>query len=46
MERKTRSLRENVVWELVELPQNRKVIGSKWVSKVKTNGDGRSCGSI
>ena len=30
MEREMRSLRENEVWELVELPPDRKVVGSKW----------------
>ena len=29
------SLMENKTWELVELPTNRKTIGSKWVFKVK-----------
>ena len=41
MEAEMRSLRRNDVWELVELPENRKVIGSKWVYKVKVDSDGR-----
>ena len=41
MEREMRSLRENEVWELVELPPDRKVVGSKWVFKVKTDEVGR-----
>ena len=32
-----RSLEENDVWELVELPDGRKAVGSKWV---KTGADG------
>jgi hypothetical protein len=34
------SLKSNEVWELVEPPANRKVIGSKWVFKRKMNADG------
>ena len=34
------SLHENIVWELVELPKDRKPVGSKWVFKVKINADG------
>ena len=34
------SLCDNRVWELVELPEGRKPVGSKWVFKVKTNADG------
>ena len=34
------SLKENEVWELSTLPPGKKAIGSKWVYKVKTNGDG------
>ena len=34
------SLQDNNVWELVELPKDRKPVGSKWVFKVKTNEDG------
>ncbi len=40
MESEMRSLKENDVWELVKLPENRKVVGSKWVFKVKIDGDG------
>ena len=36
-----RSLVENDVWELVQPPVNRKIVGSKWVFKVKRDGDGR-----
>ncbi len=35
-----RSLERNDVWDLVELPEKRKVVGSKWVFKLKTNEDG------
>ena len=31
MERELESLRSNDVWDLVELPKDRKAIGSKWV---------------
>ena len=31
------SMEINVVWELVDLPQNRQAIGSKWIFKRKLN---------
>ncbi|MCP4491938.1 MAG: DDE-type integrase/transposase/recombinase [Gammaproteobacteria bacterium] len=34
------SLLENKTWDLVELPKGRKVVGCKWVFKVKHNADG------
>ena len=34
------SLRDHDVWELVELPEDCKPVGSKWVFKLKTNADG------
>ena len=34
------SLHDNSVWELVQLPEGRKPLGSKWVYKVKMNADG------
>ena len=40
MESEMQSLKENDVWELVELPKGRKTVGSKWVYKVKTGADG------
>ena len=40
MEFEMKSLEENEVWDLVELPKDRKAIGSKWVYKVKTGADG------
>ena len=40
MRNEMRSLRENNVWDLVELPKDKKAIGSKWVFKLKTNTDG------
>ena len=40
MEVEMKSLKENEVWDLVELPKDRKAIGSKWVYKVKTGADG------
>ena len=40
MEQELKSLKENKVWELVELPKDRKIIGSKWVYKLKSGPDG------
>ena len=40
MEAEMKSLQANRVWELMELPPNRKVIGSKWIFKRKMNADG------
>ena len=40
MEAEMNLLKENKVWDLVELPKGRKAIGSKWVYKVKTRADG------
>ena len=34
------SLLDNDVWKLVEPPKDRKIVGSKWVFKVKTSEDG------
>ena len=34
------SLHQHNAWDLVELPQGHKSVGSKWVFKVKTNADG------
>ena len=36
-----KSLNMNDVWDLVELPKDRKAVGSKWVFKVKVGADGR-----
>ena len=41
MESEMKSLKENNVWDLVELPPGRKPVGSKWVYKVKTGADGK-----
>ena len=40
MKEETKSIQENDVWDLVELPKDRKAVGSKWVFKVKTAADG------
>ena len=40
IETEMKSLKENDVWELVELPTGRKTVGSKWVYKVKTGAHG------
>ena len=38
--KKLKSLYTNEVWDLVELPQGRKAVGSKWGFKLKVNVDG------
>ena len=40
MEKEMKSLKDNDIWELVELPKGRKAVGSKWVFKAKTDADG------
>ena len=40
MEREIESFHSNEVWELVELPPNWKVVGSKWIFKRKVDADG------
>ena len=40
MDRELESLRIHDVWDLVELPKDRKAVGSKWVFKLKMNADG------
>ncbi|GJT63387.1 putative retrotransposon ty1-copia subclass protein [Tanacetum coccineum] len=34
------SIKDNKVWDLVELPPNGKTVGSKWLFKKKTDMDG------
>ncbi len=41
METEMKSLKSNDVWDLVELPVDRKEVGSKWVYKVMVDGDGQ-----
>ena len=40
MRKKIESIQSNEVWDLVELPANRKPVGSKWVLKRKIKADG------
>ena len=40
MKNEIESIHDNDVWDLVELPKDRKAVGSKWVFKVKTTADG------
>ena len=40
MEKEMESLQTNKVWDLVELPKDRRVVGSKWVFKTKRSADG------
>ncbi|CAI7863981.1 unnamed protein product [Closterium sp. NIES-53] len=41
MESELKSIEENDTWELVELPEGRKAITSKWLFKIKSNADGK-----
>nr|GEV82996.1 hypothetical protein [Tanacetum cinerariifolium] len=38
------SMKDNQVWRLVDLPPNGKTVGSKWISKKKTDMDGNFFG--
>jgi hypothetical protein len=40
MNEKMAALNANAIWEMVALPEDKKVIGCKWVYKVKHNADG------
>ncbi|CAI7782320.1 unnamed protein product [Closterium sp. NIES-54] len=40
MESELKSIEENNTWELVELPEGRKAITSKWLFKIKSDADG------
>lgn len=40
LKKEIESLYSNNVWNLVELPKDRKAVGSKWVFKVKVDADG------
>lgn len=40
MKSEMKSLKDNDVWDLVELPAGREAVGSKWVFKLKTGADG------
>ncbi|CAI7775092.1 unnamed protein product [Closterium sp. NIES-53] len=41
MESELKSIEENSTWELVELPEGRKAITSKWLFKIKSNAGGK-----
>ncbi|CAI7799876.1 unnamed protein product [Closterium sp. NIES-53] len=41
MESELKSIEENGIWELVELPEGRKAITSKWLFKIKSDADGK-----
>ncbi|CAI7848905.1 unnamed protein product [Closterium sp. NIES-54] len=41
MESKLKSIEENGTWELVELPEGRNAITSKWLFKIKSGADGK-----
>ena len=40
MENEMKSLEHNDVWDLVELPKDRRAVSSKWVFKIKTDANG------
>jgi hypothetical protein len=40
MDEEMAMLDANVIWELIVLPKDKKVIGCKWVYKIKHNPDG------
>ena len=40
MQKEMKSIQENDVWALVELPKGRKTVGSKWIFKHKLNAEG------
>ena len=40
MEEELESMWKNQVWDVVDLPSNRKTIGNKWVLKIKRKADG------
>ena len=40
MEEEMESMKVNHVWDLVDLPPNRKAIGNKWVLRIKRKADG------
>ena len=40
MKQEMKSLRDNFTWNLVQLPQDRKAVGSKWIYKIKIKADG------
>lgn len=40
MQEEMESLKANNTWEITDLPDDRRAIGSKWVFKIKTNVDG------
>ncbi|CAI7897674.1 unnamed protein product [Closterium sp. NIES-53] len=41
MESELKSIEENGMWELVELPEGHKAITSKWLFKIKSDADGK-----
>ena len=40
MENEMKSLKDHDVWDLVDLPEGKRIVGSKWVFKVKMAADG------
>ena len=40
MEEELKMINKNGTWELVDRPKNQKIIGVKWVFRIKYNSDG------
>ena len=40
MDEEMKALHKNETWELVDIPPRRKVVGNKWVCKLKKLNDG------
>ena len=40
IEKEIESIKENKVWELVDLPPEHRAIGNKWILKIKRQADG------
>jgi len=40
MNEEIKLIEKNKTWELMDKPKGKKIIGFKWVYKIKNNGDG------
>jgi Reverse transcriptase (RNA-dependent DNA polymerase) len=40
MDEELKALEKNKIWEIVQLPQGKKLVGYKWVYKIKCHSDG------
>lgn len=41
MQQEVDALEQNHIWELIDLPKGKQVVGSKWVYKVKYKPNGK-----